>query len=120
VLTLELTYLPFKSSTPEPVTPSPAPGATDDTATTVVTSIRRMLTVSRTPNLLAKGVLTVTLKKCTNLEGSPDTFAVVTLYDPHRKPIPNIEYRSDVVMNEDCPRYNLRKDFVNVSGAPRR
>lgn len=28
------------------------------------------LTISRTPNLLAKGVLTVTLKKCTNLEAS--------------------------------------------------
>ncbi len=25
---------------------------------------------------------------------------------------------ADVIMNEDCPRYNLRKDFVNVSGAP--
>ena len=23
---------------------------------------------------------------------------------------------ADVVMNEDSPRYNLRKDFVNVSG----
>lgn len=117
VLTLELTYLPFKSATPEPVTPSPTPGATDDADTTMVTSIRRMLTISRTPNLLAKGVLTVTLKKCTNLEDSPDTFAVMTLYDPHRKPIPSIEYRTDVVMNEDCPRYNLRKDFVNVSAA---
>ncbi|KAI7835754.1 hypothetical protein COHA_010332, partial [Chlorella ohadii] len=70
VLTLELTYLPFKSSTPEPVTPSPAPGASQDADTTMVTSVRRMMTISRTPNLLAKGVLTVTLKKCTNLEAS--------------------------------------------------
>jgi hypothetical protein len=23
---------------------------------------------------------------------------------------------ADVVMNEDCPRYNFRRDFVNVSG----
>ena len=28
------------------------------------------------------------------LQGSPDTYAVVTLYDPYRKPIPNIEYKS--------------------------
>ena len=28
------------------------------------------------------------------LQGSPDTYAVMTLYDPHRKPIPNIEYRT--------------------------
>ncbi len=27
-------------------------------------------------------------------QDSPDTFAVMTLYDPHRKPIPNIEYRT--------------------------
>lgn len=132
----------------EPVTPSPAPGASQDADTTMVTSVRRMvsgelhlgspqwlyssqawypclplvqpciasvawlgrqhwhaaplhlhrsllppptalaldlgpnsinclpppsclqMTISRTPNLLAKGVLTVTLKKCTNLEAS--------------------------------------------------
>lgn len=28
------------------------------------------------------------------MQGCPDTYAVVTLYDPHRKPIPNIEYKS--------------------------
>lgn len=88
-------------------------------------------------DLSAKGVLTVTLKKCTNLEvgapawlaasllhwqraplsggslpgvatkgaltcdalarrlqGSPNTYAVMTLYDPNHKPVPTIEYRS--------------------------
>ncbi len=31
---------------------------------------------------------------CVVLQAAPDTYAVVTLYDPHRLPIPNIEYRS--------------------------
>lgn len=29
-------------------------------------------------------------------QGSPDTYAVMTLYDPNRLPIPNIEYRTGV------------------------
>ena len=92
------------------------------------------LAVSGTLNPDAKGVLTVFLKKCTNLEASalgstagwahglvaarvrkrllcppsvpaspcaqnsPDSFAVMTLYDPNRKPIPTIEYKTGGAM----------------------
>lgn len=110
-MTVQCTYFPFKEAQSEGVSES------QEGATASITSVRRTLVTTTQPDLTAKGVLTVNLTKCSGLEAAPDTYAVVTLYDPHRLPIPNIEYRSEVVVNEDCPRYNFLCDFVNVSAA---
>ncbi|KAL4424265.1 hypothetical protein ABPG75_001566 [Micractinium tetrahymenae] len=122
-LTLECTYVPFKSAMPEMAAPAPVGGEDAKGATTevpakaMVTSVRRSLLAAPSMSSDTKGVLTMTLKKAMNLEDEPDTYATITLYDPHRTPIPNIEYRTEVVLNEDCPRYNFKTDFVNISAA---
>lgn len=69
------------------------------------------------PSPSAKGVLTVDLKKVMHLGEATDTFAVLRLYDPHRLPVPDIEVRTKVEVNEDSPRYNFRTDFVNISAS---
>lgn len=116
-VTVECTYFPFKSSQPEPVTTSKPGTSKDAPEQAAITTVRRMLMSTTSPDLTSKGVLTVALKKCTNLANNPDTYAIITLYDPYRLPIPNIEFRTEGVMNEDCPRFNLQCDFVNVSVA---
>ncbi|EFN53537.1 hypothetical protein CHLNCDRAFT_136649 [Chlorella variabilis] len=113
-VTVECTYFPFKSSQPEPVTTSKPGTSKDAPEQAAITTVRRMLMSTTSPDLTSKGVLTVALKKCTNLANNPDTYAIITLYDPYRLPIPNIEFRTEVVMNEDCPRFNLQCDFVNA------
>lgn len=123
-LTLECTYFPFKSALPEVAAPAPVGGkepskgaTTAAPAPALVTSVRRSLLAAPSLSSRSKGVLTMTLKKAINLENEPDTYATITLYDPHRSPIPNIEHRTEVVLNEDCPRYNFKTDFVNISAA---
>ncbi|KAL4442698.1 hypothetical protein ABPG77_006692 [Micractinium sp. CCAP 211/92] len=133
-LTLECTYFPFKSSIPgeagamgvEVAAPAPvggedaSGGATavpPSPAPALISSIRRSLLAAPSMSTNAKGVLTMTLKKAANLENEPDTYATISLYDPLRTPIPNIEYRTEVVLNEDSPRYNFKTDFVNISAA---
>lgn len=119
-ITVQCTYFPFKSAQPEAITPTPgleAKGATKDAETAMITSVRRIMLAAPSMRPQAKGVLSFFFKKAMHLEGSPDTYATVTLYDPNRTPIPNIEHRTETVFNEDCPRYNFRTDFVNVSAA---
>ena len=59
---------------------------------------RQLLSTRSTGSTLhRKGVLTVTLKKATRLGGAPDTYATLSLYDPQRLPIPNIEFTTGAV-----------------------
>ncbi|PSC73977.1 synaptotagmin-2-like isoform X1 [Micractinium conductrix] len=122
-LQIEVTYFPFASARPE-VAPAAAAGsapaegaAAGDTAAPTISSVRRVLAASSVITRESKGVLTMTLKKAMNLGGSPDSYAEITLYDPNRKPVPNIEYKTEVVLNESSPRYNFTTDFVNISAA---
>lgn len=68
------------------------------------------------PNPKQKGVLTVDLKKVMKLAESCDSYVVLRLYDPHRLPVPDVEVKTKVELNESSPRYNFKTDFVNISG----
>jgi len=69
------------------------------------------------PSPDAKGVLTVDLKKVMNLGESLDSFVTLRLYDPYRLPIPDMEVKTHVELNEPSPRFNFKTDFVNISAS---
>lgn len=131
-VTLEVTYFPFFAAA-APHAPGDIEGAagalqaTGDTtdqlapagsSTAVMPALRRTLqsqTFSRIRE--QKGVLTVTLNRVKGLGEQTDSYVHLRLYDPFRLPVPDMEAKTRVEMNEASPKFNFKTDFVNISAA---
>ena len=130
-VTLEITYFPFRSAAPPPA-PAEIEGAAGagtagaqaemarlaSSASGPVPNLRRTLqsqSLGRTRD--EKGVLTVTVNRLKALSEPTDCYVHVRLYDPHRLPVPDMEARTKVEVNEASPKFNFKTDFVNISAS---
>ncbi|KAK9809105.1 hypothetical protein WJX72_009433 [[Myrmecia] bisecta] len=114
---LELKFLPFAAAG----VPEAEQETSGDPAARADPRLQRKLTRSRTlTNNLTddiKGVLTVTVTRCTHLEephgNDVDAFVELRLDDPAREK-PEVQHTT-TIMNEDNPRWGEKFDFVSIS-----
>lgn len=130
-VTLEVTYYPFFAAAPPPAPGAieGAPGASQAAGGTtaqmvppgappVMPALRRTLqSQSLTRVREQKGVLTVTLNRVKGLSEQVDSYVHLKVYDPFRLPIPDMEAKTKVEMNEASPKFNFKTDFVNISAS---